>query len=87
VKLEEMATFPWLSSGDYEYVVSFVGEYPIDAQWKDNAHLEVDSPGLRQQEQAYIKAEPPKTSWKESAFLPSDLGMQRFWMNASRYAV
>jgi len=64
VKLEDTTRFPWLWSGDYEDVVNLVGTYPIDAEWQNKSHLQVKSPGLNQQDPAYLKAVPPKTTWK-----------------------
>lgn len=63
-KLEDSSKFPWLWSGDYENIISLIGTYPIEAEWQDNTHLQVTSPGLKQQEKAYLNAVPPKTNWK-----------------------
>lgn len=63
-KLEDSSKFPWLWSGDYENIISLIGTYPIEAEWQDNTHLQVTSPGLKQQDKAYLNAVPPKTNWK-----------------------
>jgi hypothetical protein len=73
-KLEDSSKFPWLWSGDYEYLISLIGTYPIEAEWQDNTHLQVRSPRLKEQDKAYLNAVPPKTG-RASRFRISNKGL------------
>lgn len=64
VKLEESPQFPRWWSNDYDYILSLLGAHPIQAEWLDNTHLVVKTPGIQNQDQSYLTAHPPKTEWK-----------------------
>jgi hypothetical protein len=64
-RIEEASSEARPGGDEAGHVLTIREFHPITAKWKDSTHLEVITPGLRQQNPNELAAFPPKASWKD----------------------